>query len=61
MTKIQFLQAVAVISLIIFVFISYQQGHRNDFIFYPLVSINLILWILRMRERRSKRHSAVEE
>ncbi|TWI53308.1 hypothetical protein [Halalkalibacter nanhaiisediminis] len=60
MTKIQFSQVVAVISLIIFVVISYQQGYRNDFIFYPLVSINLILWILRMRERRSKGHSVEE-
>ena len=61
MTKIQVLQLFAVIALMIFVVISYQQGHRNDFFFYPLIGMNLILWVLRMRERRLKNESSAEE
>lgn len=55
MTKLQLVQAVAVIALVIFVVISYQQDNRNDFIFFPLVGLNLILWIMRLRERRQQR------
>lgn len=55
MTKIQRFQLIAVILLIIFVLYSYQSGTRNDFVFYPLVAINLILWILRQRERHKAR------
>ncbi len=55
MTRIQLYQLIAVIVLVIFVVLSYQQGSRNDFLFYPIIGINLFLWILRQRERRQQK------
>lgn len=58
MTKIQVYQLVAIIVLVIFVVLSYQQGSRNDFLFYPIIGVNLFLWILRQRERRQQKEMA---
>lgn len=57
MTKIQRYQLGAVLVLVAFVFYSYTKQIRNDFIFYPIVIINLILWFIRLRERRQSDHS----
>ncbi|MFC0472302.1 hypothetical protein ACFFHM_17860 [Halalkalibacter kiskunsagensis] len=52
MSKIQIMQLIAVISLVIFVFISYQNDTTISWLFYVLAIINVVLWILRLLERR---------
>ncbi|WP_332689218.1 hypothetical protein [Halalkalibacter lacteus] len=52
MSKIQILQLIAVITLVIFVFISYQNDTTIPWLFYLIAIINIVLWILRLLERR---------
>ncbi len=52
LSKIQIMQLIAVISLVIFVFISYQNDTTISWLFYVLAIINVVLWILRLLERR---------
>ncbi len=52
LSKIQILQLIAVITLVIFVFISYQNDTTIPWLFYLIAIINIVLWILRLLERR---------
>ncbi|ARK31472.1 hypothetical protein [Halalkalibacter krulwichiae] len=52
MTKIQLFQLVAILALVIFVIYSYQAEATVTWLFYLIAVINIVLWILRMNERR---------
>jgi ABC-type proline/glycine betaine transport system permease subunit len=52
LSKIQLLQIIAVITLVIFVFISYQRDTTITWLLYLIAIINIGLWILRLLERR---------
>ncbi|MDQ0207900.1 putative membrane protein [Alkalicoccobacillus murimartini] len=56
MTKIQWSQIVAIIILISFMYYSLQTGERTLILFIPIAAINILLWILRQRERRKLRN-----
>ncbi|MDT8862723.1 hypothetical protein N0O92_21265 [Alkalihalobacillus sp. MEB130] len=54
MSKIQIMQIFAVVVLLVFVYVSYQNDATVTWIFYALVIVNVVLWILRLKERRKQ-------
>ncbi len=58
MTKIQILQIIALIPLLLYIFIAYSSDQVNQVIFTILALINLALWIWRQVERRNSRKNA---
>ncbi|BAB06588.1 hypothetical protein P4637_10225 [Halalkalibacterium halodurans] len=57
MTKLQMYQLVAVLLLVGFVIYSYTTDVRYHIPFFILVALNLVLWVLRLKERYSKKHT----
>lgn len=61
MTKIQVSQVIAILILIAFMFYTYQTEERLLYLFIPIALINILLWILRQRERKVTRDRASQE
>lgn len=54
LTKIQLFQLLAIVILAIYVAISYKTHTLIEWLFYPIVIMNILLWVLRLHERRQK-------
>ncbi|ADC48459.1 hypothetical protein BpOF4_01960 [Alkalihalophilus pseudofirmus OF4] len=53
MTKLQILQVIAVTILGIYVILAYTNYTEADWFFFIIAAINIILWVLRLRERKT--------
>ncbi|MBM0067327.1 hypothetical protein [Alkalicoccobacillus gibsonii] len=61
MTKIQISQVIAILVLIAFMYYTYQTEERMLYLFIPIAFINILLWIMRQRERKMARAQESQE